>query len=111
MDTLALTGEQRKIFGRKVKTLRQEGIIPAHVFGRKIKTVHVQVPEKEFVRVEKQAGETGIVELKINGTNHPVLIRSFQVDPVSDQVLHIDFYQIDLKEKVKVRVPVEPVGE
>ena len=111
MNTVALAGEPRKIFGRKVKALRREGIIPAHIFGHKIKTIHVQIPEKEFIKVEKEAGETGIVELKINSASHPVLIRATQVDPVTDQVLHVDFYQVDLKEKVKVRVPIETVGE
>ena len=51
MNTVALAGEPRKIFGRKVKALRREGIIPAHIFGHKIKTIHVQIPEKEFSKI------------------------------------------------------------
>ena len=52
--------------GRKVKTLRREGQIPAHVFGKKIKTEHVQVAEGEFTKVFEKAGETGIIDLHVS---------------------------------------------
>ncbi len=112
MTSVTLKAQLRDVFGRrKVKKLRQQGIVPGHVFGHGVKTIAVQVAEKEFQKAEKIAGETGIVNLQIDSESRPVLIRSFQVDPVTDQVLHIDFYQVNLKEKVKVRVPVEVVGE
>lgn len=111
MITISLAGEPRKILGKKVRKLRREGIVPAHIFGHKIKTSHIQVLEKDFQKVEKEAGETGVVELKIGGEVHPVLIRDVQVDPVTDEPLHIDFYQVNLKEKVKVHVPIETIGE
>lgn len=111
MDRLSLTTKKRQIFGKKVKNLRKEGIIPAHVFGKKKKTEHVSVLLKNFWPVYQQAGETGLIDLKIgDGEILPVMIRGVQKDPVKGGLLHIDFYAVNLSEKVKVPVPVVVVG-
>lgn len=111
MDTKTLKAETRKIVGRKVKKLREEGFLPANVFGKKVKSLAVQVDEQEFLKVYSEAGETGIVELSIGKEKRPVLIYNLQLDPVTDKPLHADFYQVNLKEKVTATVPVETAGE
>lgn len=111
MEQIPLTAQKRSILGRKVKKLRTEGLIPAHVFGHKVKTVHVQVKNTDFAKVYDATGETGIVDLAIDGQKRPVLIRNVQIHPVTDETLHIDFYQVNLTEKVKVNVPLEVIGE
>ena len=111
MEQVPLTAQKRTVLGRKVKTLRLEGVIPAHVFGHKIKTEHIQVKTGDFSKVYDAAGETGIVDLAVDNQKKPVLIRNVQIHPVTDEPLHIDFYQVNLAEKVKVNVPLEVVGE
>ena len=111
MEQIPLTAQKRTILGRKVKNLRKDGLIPAHVFGHKVKTEHIQVKVGDFAKVFEKAGETGIVDLAIDSQKKPVLIRNVQVHPVTDEPLHIDFYQVNLAEKVKVNVPLEVVGE
>ena len=71
----------------------------------------MSVQEVAFLSVYKQAGETGLIELSIDKDVRPVLIHTVQVDPVSDVPLHVEFHQVDLKEKVHAKVPVELVGE
>lgn len=112
MDKLSLKAQERIILGKQVKKLRRDGIIPAHVFGNKVDTEHISVNETEFKKVYDQAGETGLVDLKIGSEKvRPVMVRAIQLDPVSSRLLHIDFYQVNLSEKVKVYVPIELVGE
>ncbi len=111
MEQIPLTAQKRTVIGRKVKQLRKEGIIPAHVFGHKVKTIHVQVKAGEFHKVFEKAGETGIISLSVDSEKKPVLVRGIQVHPVTDEPLHIDFYQVNLSEKVKVNVPLEITGE
>jgi large subunit ribosomal protein L25 len=112
MADFILVAKQRNILGRKVKVLRKEGLIPAHVFGHNVKTQNVSVNEKDFRKVYEEAGETGIVDLKINSTPaRQVLIRGVQTHPLTSQFLHIDFYQVSLKEKVKVEIPLDFIGE
>ncbi|OGD87346.1 hypothetical protein A3D81_02265 [Candidatus Curtissbacteria bacterium RIFCSPHIGHO2_02_FULL_40_17] len=111
MEQVPLTAQKRNVLGRKVKTLRREGIIPAHVFGHKITTIHVQVKNSDFSKVFEKVGETGIINLAVDGSKKPVLVRNVQLHPVTSEHLHIDFYQVNLTEKVKVNVPIEIVGE
>jgi len=107
MDKLILIASERKITGRKVKTLRKEGLLPCNVFGKKVKSMALQVKLSDFVDIFKKAGETGIVYLN----ERPVLISNIQKSPISGLPIHADFHQIDLKEKVEADVPVEVVGE
>lgn len=111
MEQTPLAAEKRTLLGRKVKSLRREGIVPAHIFGHKVKTEHVQVKSSEFKKVFEEVGETGIIALQLGADKRPVLVRNTQVHPLTDDLLHIDFYQVNLSEKVKVNVPVEIVGE
>lgn len=105
-----LAVEKRKILGKKVKKLRREGVLPANVYGKNIKSVSVQVSQKEFDKVFKEAGETGLVDLQLEGKILPVLIHNVQTDYLGNK-LHADFFQVNLKEKVKTMVPIVIIGE
>ncbi|MDP2860219.1 MAG: 50S ribosomal protein L25 [bacterium] len=113
MEKHKLIVSGRKITGKKVKKLRQEGLLPANVYGKAVKSSAVQVPIKDFEKIYKEAGETGLVELSVEGEEktRPVLIHNLQINPVTRAFLHCDFYQVDLKEKIKASVPVVLVGE
>lgn len=111
MDKVTLSAQKRTVTGRKVKKLRHDGLIPANLFGKKVKSQAVQVLEKEFITVFSKSGETGLVELLIDKVSHPVLIHNVSYHPVTSVPLHVDFLQVDLKEKVATRVPLAFVGE
>lgn len=106
-----LQADKREVFGRKVKQLRRDGILPANIYGKKIKSLSVQVSTKNFQKLFEEVGETGLVQLQTNGEAKPVLIHNVQFDSVSDLPLHADFLQVDLHEKVTATVPVEFIGE
>lgn len=113
MAQATLKAEKRNAFGRKVKTLRRQGILPANIYGKKIKSLAIQIPAQDFDKVFKTTGETNIIELKVDkeAKTRPVLATNFQKDPISDAPLHIDFHQVDLMDKVTVAVPIEIEGE
>lgn len=112
MKRISLNAEKRIILGKQVSKLRKNGIIPGHVFGKKIETEHVSVKESDFIKVLKETGETGLVDLKIGDEKvRPVLIRQIQKDPVRNKMLNIDFYQVNLTEKTTVSVPIILIGE
>ena len=111
MDKQTLKGEIRKLLGRKVKNLRKDGILPGNIFGKKITSEAVQVNFKDFLKVYKEIGETGLLTLEIGKAEKPVLVHNLQVNPVTDVPVHVDFLQVDLKEKVEAEVPVELSGE
>ncbi|MCX6793945.1 MAG: 50S ribosomal protein L25 [Candidatus Gottesmanbacteria bacterium] len=111
MKKYSLTAEIRDIFGRKVKQLRTLGRIPATVYGKNVKSVSVVVSAEAFDKVYTEAGETGLVELSVGRDIRPVLVHTLQKDPVSNHLLHIEFHQVDLKEKVHAKVPLELTGD
>src|SRR5262245_30524098 len=103
--------EKRDIFGKKLKKLRKTGVLPGNIYGKDVKSTAVQVALKDFEAVYKQAGETGLVELELGAAKHPVLIHNVQLDYVTHAPLHADFFQVNLKEKVKTMVPVVLINE
>lgn len=113
MAKITLALEPRTTTGKKVKKLRQQGIIPANVFGKNVKSLAVQVKNTLLHPVLEQAGETQIVYVRIGKEKdeRPILITNVQFDPLTDTILHVDFRQVDLKEKVTANIPVELVGE
>ena len=107
MAKILLNSEARTLFGRKVSSLRKKGLIPANIFGKDVESRAVAVKEKEFTEIFKKAGETQIIDLD----GKSVLVSNMQVDPISGLVIHVDFRQVDLKEKIEAKVPVELEGE
>lgn len=111
MKKHTLEVSKRTNIGRKVKNLRKTGQLPATIYGKNIPSVSVTIPAKAFEVVYGQAGETGLVQLTLDGQVRPTLIHTVQKNPLNDQILHVEFHQVDLKEKVHAKVPVEFVGE
>jgi large subunit ribosomal protein L25 len=111
MKRFKLAVEKRKVLGKKVKGLRKEGLFPANIYGKGVKSTAVQVPYKEFEKVYKEAGVTGIVDVDIAGEIRPSLIHNVQQDYYKHILLHADFFQVNLKEKVKTMVKLVAVGE
>lgn len=110
MKRYKLKVDRRKVLGKQVKKLRKDGILPCNIYGKDIKSTAVQVPLKDFDEVYNQAGETGLVDVDLEGKLTPVLIHNMQKD-FRGNVLHADFFQVNLKEKVKTMVPLEIIGE
>jgi large subunit ribosomal protein L25 len=105
---IKLLAKIRKELGRKTSSLKNAGKIPAVVYGHKIKNVLLEVDYKDFQRVLREAGESSLIELDIEGEKEkrPVLIHELQKDPVSDKYIHVDFFQASLTEEVEVKVPI-----
>jgi large subunit ribosomal protein L25 len=106
-----LSAAKRDLMGRKVKQLRRQGLIPANLFGKKIDSIAVQVDAKHFNKIYDQVGETGIVDVAVGDKSYPCLIVGRANDPVTGSILHVDFHNVSLKEKVTATIPVELAGE
>ena len=103
--------DKRTVTGRKVKQLRRQGLIPANVFGKKIKSFPIQTDSKTFIKIFDEVGETGIVDVSVGEEKYPCLITGYAADPVTGNILHVDFHNVSLKEKVTATIPLHVVGE
>jgi large subunit ribosomal protein L25 len=108
---ISLKAKVRTEKGRKNSKTRESGRIPAVVYGHKVKNVLLDIDYKDFQRVLREAGESSLIELDIEGDKKSVLVHEIQKDPVSDKFIHIDFFQASLTEEVQVKVPLVLEGE
>jgi large subunit ribosomal protein L25 len=105
-----LAVQTRVIFGKKVKALRKEGLVPAELYGHDLANVHLSVPLKEFNKVFKLAGKSTVVTLTIDKDKKPAIIHDVVRDALTNEVAHIDFYQVRMDEVIKAKVPLEFIG-
>ena len=110
---LTLKSTKRDILGKKTRFLRRQGIIPTHLFGHNIKSLALQCDSAELQHIIAQAGTTRLINLEIDDDKKPrsVFIREIQQDAITNKLLHVDFYQVKMTEKIKVDVPIVLVGE
>ncbi|MDO8486512.1 MAG: 50S ribosomal protein L25 [Candidatus Staskawiczbacteria bacterium] len=105
---ISISAKTRNDFGRKTKSTRKADKIPAVVYGPGVKNASIVIDYKDFQKTFKQAGESSLIELIVEGEKEkrPVLIHEIQKDPVSDKFIHVDFFQASLKEEVEATVPL-----
>jgi len=104
---LTLAAKIRQDFGKKVKSLRKKGILPGVLYGPKLKNAQpLELNEKQFEKVYKEAGESSLISLEVEGKRFPVLIHEIQLAPLTGKPIHVDFYQPALEEEVTVEVPL-----
>ena len=95
---LTLLAKIRKEAGRKVKSLRKKGVIPAILYGPKVENPSsLEVDLKAFGKVLEEAGESSLISLEIDNKKLPVLIHEVQRDPLTSKPIHVDFYQPSLE--------------
>jgi len=113
MSAFNLTSEKREVRGKKVAAYRKRGLLPAVLYGGKSDgAVALFVPEKDFSRVYRAAGESSLITLHV-GVNdlRQVVVHEVSPHPVTGAFLHIDFFEVRMDEKMKTKVPLAFVGE
>jgi len=113
MENLELKTESRDVLGKKTRFLRRQGVTPGHLFGHGLKSQSLQIPTATLEKLISRAGTTRLIKLQVDDTKTPhiVLIREVQKNPVSGQLIHVDFYQVNMKEKMTAEIPIVLVGD
>src|SRR5438105_14940788 len=101
----------REIMGKASKRLRKQGIIPAHIFGHHEESQAIQVEAVAFEQILRRHKATSILSLRLpNAKTETALIRHVQHDPRSGKIIHIDFFRVNLSERINVKVQLHFVG-
>jgi len=101
-----MTNLKAKIRKGKVS---EPGIIPAVLYGPGIENVSLEIDKKVIEKMYKEVGET-LIDLDVEGKTYNVLVHETQVDPLTLELIHVDFYQPNLEEKTEADVNLEIVG-
>ena len=111
MESLKLKAEVRQATGRKVKQLRQQGIVPAVLYGHGSEATSLQISAKSLAKVLAQAGTHQLIALEIDKQKPQMtLARDIQRDVIRRNYMHVDFYAVRMDEKVTAQVPLVMVG-
>lgn len=108
--TIELQAEPRDVFGKHVRRLRRQGIVPANIYGHG-DSRPIQAPARALEHMLVHGGRTGIVTIAFDGQSETALMKEIQRDPRSGQILHIEFQAVSMEEEVISTVPVRFVGD
>ena len=110
---LTLEVAPRTTVGRHVSGLRRQGLVPGIIYGHSVKPLTVEIPGKDFAKMFHRTGRSHLLQLRVEGERvaRPVLIKELQINPRTAEPVHVDFFQVNLLEKLTVQVPVVLVGE
>src|SRR5690242_972966 len=101
----------RQPMGKRSRRLLREGKLPAVVYGHNTEATPITLDRLEFQKVFVKSGRTHLVDLAFDGRSEKVLVREIQTHPRRLGPIHVDFYQVNLEEKIEVEVPIHITGE
>lgn len=110
-ENYVIEAQPRHIVGKKVGQLRRSGIVPVTVYGPKTQPLNLQVPYRPLQLALLKAGGTNLIEIKVDGKSTPVLAREVQRDILRNDILHVDFFAVDMTAKITIDVPLHFTGE
>lgn len=115
MEKLNLNVTNRTITGKKVKTLRIQGLIPMNMFGYGTDSQALQCDLSQLNKILPIAGTNIPISINIDGETKDAseticFVRDLQWDPISDKLLHVDLYRVDASRTVTIEVPITLTG-
>lgn len=112
MDVPTLKLDRRTLLGKKVRSLRRQGVIPVHVYGANIEPASLQVDDRTLNRLLPQVGSNIPVSVEYEGQDgeNICFVREIQRHPVTETVIHVDFLRVDVTQTIAAEVPVILVG-
>ncbi len=111
MKQVPLSAKIRQSRGSsRARRSRNEGVVPAEIYGHKEENQSIEIVEKEFTKILSSAkGENIFFALNIEGakeSNVLAVVKEIQYNKISNRVLHADFHKINMKEKIRIKVPI-----
>jgi len=97
--------KKRKIVGKKIKKLREEDLIPAVIYNSKGESINVSIDKGTAVQLYKTVTPTTILDIELEKKTKKAIVKDFDINPRTDQLLHVSFFEINSKEKMDFTLP------
>ncbi|MHC1771158.1 MAG: 50S ribosomal protein L25 [Flexilinea sp.] len=110
MEKVVVKAVKRSVIGKKVGALRREGSIPGVVYGHHIEPISILMNRREVTRAIAGLTSSSIITVDIDGEKHAALIREKQRNYLRDELIHIDFQAVSLKEKIRSKIQITLTG-
>lgn len=103
--------QKRNKVGKKVKSIRKIGKVPAVIYGDEIETTPISLDARDTTNTLNKVSGSTILTIALENDEYPVLVREIQQDYVKGKLLHVDFLAVSLKEKLRTSVSINLIGE
>jgi large subunit ribosomal protein L25 len=110
-ETITLEATVRDVVGKHVRHYRRVGQIPATIYGREFSPVNLFIGEIDLRQALTRAGGTHLIELRFGDQSVQALAREVQRHPLRGDLLHVDFYRVDMDRPIRAEIPVVLVNE
>ncbi len=111
MSGLVLEAKRRSLLGKKVKSLRREGVLPGVVYGADLSPIPIELEAHSAGKVLLGVSGSTLIDLNLEGETHSVLLRDVQMDVIRREMLHIDLLKVAMNVAIRAVVPIELIGE
>jgi len=110
MEKVVLKASKRDVSGKQVKAMRREGRLPAVIYGRHVEPIKISLDAHSASLALSRLTSSTIVNIDVEGTVYPTLVREKQRNYIKSTLLHVDFLAVNLKEKIRTQVRVDITG-
>ncbi len=111
MEGRTLNARLRSVVGKQTRGLRRQGVIPAVIYGRGVEAQALEIDAREASRVLSRVSGSTLIEVKVAGEGHQVLVREVQRHAIRGDILHVDFLRVAMDVAIRTAVPIDVVGE
>lgn len=110
MEKIVLKATSRQVTGKQVRALRREGLLPAVVYGRHVEPYAISLPHHSTSMELEGIGGSTLMVIEVDGKPHNVVVRQKQRHPVTGSLIHLDFQEVSMTEKMRAMVRIELTG-
>lgn len=110
-DKITLKVQERTVYGKKVKALRRDGLVPIVVYGPGMEPKPVQAVYNELEKVVKAAGKHAPVHITLDDKKRIAMVKEISIDPAKNRINHVAFHAVRQNKPIEAEVPVRLVGE
>jgi large subunit ribosomal protein L25 len=111
MEEVVMQALERALTGKQVKTLRVAGRLPAVIYGKGFKPVAISLDYREAQKILPTISSSHLVVVDVEGTRHTTLVREKQREPISGKLIHVDFLEVSMTEKLRASVGIQFEGD
>lgn len=112
MQLVVKTEKRQGLGSNAARRLRAQGFVPAVLYGESMETVPLVLGKKDIVQILRlESGENTIFKVALGADSYDAMIKELQIDPATDELLHVDLIRISMDKPIKVTVPIEHHGE
>lgn len=108
---MLLKATKREITGKQVSQLRRKKKLPAVLYGPNRGSTNITIDPLEFKKLFKDVGYSKLFDLDLEGDKVKVLVKDLQANTLTDEFIHIDLYQVNMKKEITAEIPLTFVGE